>query len=223
MDLSILWSFGEAGPFVITSVVALLWLALLERLQVKGYISRPDSRKLVHFGTGPIFVVCWSLFSEDHNARYYAALVPLLITLRFFLIGIGVLQDHATVLAMSRSGRKEELLKGPLTYGIIFVLCTIYYWKYDPIGIIALMILCAGDGFADLIGRRFGGRYKLPHNRRKSYAGSIAFVVASMLVTVPLLNYFYTWGWFRVRVSVTRLFWVVFGSMLVESLPLEDW
>jgi phytol kinase len=46
----------------------------------------------VHFGTGPIFVLCWSLFSDDHNARYYAAAVPLLITVRFFLIGIGLLK-----------------------------------------------------------------------------------------------------------------------------------
>jgi dolichol kinase len=44
-----------------------------------------------------------------------------------------------------------------------------------------------------------------------------------MAVTVPLLNLFYAWGWFRVRVAAGRLFVVVVGSMLVESLPLPDW
>jgi dolichol kinase len=82
-------------------------------------------------------------------------------------------RDRDTILAMSRSGRKEELLKGPLSYGVIFVLCTVLYWKHNPIGVVALMVLCAGDGFADLAGRRFGGRYRLPHNRAKVYRGDV--------------------------------------------------
>jgi phytol kinase len=50
------------------------------------------------------------------------------------------------------------------------------------------MILCGGDGLADLVGRRYGRR-KLPHNPEKSWAGSGAmfaggFVLAAAMTAV---------------------------------------
>ena len=30
---------------------------------------------------------------------------------------------------MSRSGDRRELLRGPLVYGIIFILSTLFYWR----------------------------------------------------------------------------------------------
>lgn len=35
----------------------------------------------------------------------------------------------ATVRSMSRSGDRRELLRGPLVYGIIFILSTLFYWR----------------------------------------------------------------------------------------------
>jgi phytol kinase len=51
----------------------------------RGWISSDLSRKIIHMGTGPIFVLCW-LFFKGTPARillgssYLAALVPLAIT-----------------------------------------------------------------------------------------------------------------------------------------------
>jgi phytol kinase len=42
------------------------------------------------------------------------------------------------------------------------------------IGAQVVALMCGGDGLADIIGRRFGGGAKLPHNRNKSWAGSAA-------------------------------------------------
>ncbi len=88
--------------------------------------------------------------------RYLAALVPLAITAQFFMVGTGLMKDEAAVAALSRTGDRREILQGPLFYGIIFVLITIFYWYDSPIGITALMALCGGDGLADVLGRRLG-------------------------------------------------------------------
>ena len=88
--------------------------------------------------------MCWLLYSGEPQSRWLAALVPAMITLQFALIGLGILKDEAAVKAMSRSGNRRELLYGPLQYGIIFVVITLVFWLDTPVGIIALMILCAG-------------------------------------------------------------------------------
>ena len=67
---------------------------------------------------------------------------------------------------MSRTGDRREILKGPLFYGIIFVIITVVYWKDSPTGIVALMLMCGGDGLADIVGRAYG-KLKIPWNKNK--------------------------------------------------------
>jgi phytol kinase len=42
------------------------------------------------------------------------------------------------------------------------------------------MMLCGGDGLADIIGRRFG-KVKLPWNGSKSWAGSLGMLIVETL------------------------------------------
>ena len=101
------------------------------------------------------------MWTRDASSRWLAALVPLLITVQFFLVGTGILKDAAAVEAMSRTGDRREILRGPLYYGIAFVVLTLVYWRDSPLGIVALMVLCGGDGLADVIGKRLG-KARLP-------------------------------------------------------------
>ena len=57
------------------------------------------------------------------------------------------------------------------------------------VGIVAMSILAAGDGMADIIGRKFGGNNKWFFSDSKSIAGSTAFVVASSLTSIGLVNW----------------------------------
>jgi phytol kinase len=109
---------------IVTLVIALVWLRLNDFIANKGWISSDLSRKIIHIGTGPIFVLCWLLFNEEPSARFFAAVIPLLITGQFFMVGAGLLKDEAAVQAMSRTGDRREILRGPLFYGIIFVILT---------------------------------------------------------------------------------------------------
>src|SRR5512134_2443589 len=157
----------------LTFLLSLLWLRLMDFIAHRGWISSKSSRKIIHIGTGPIFVACWLLFNDAPEARWLAALVPFAITLQFAAVGLGWINDEAAVQAMSRSGDRREILRGPLFYGIVFVLLTLVFWKSSPVGIVALMIVCGGDGLADVVGRRYG-KQRLPWSMEKSYAGSFS-------------------------------------------------
>lgn len=208
---------------IITFAVALIWLRINDYAAHRGWISSHLSRKIIHAGTGPIFVLCWILFDGSPWSRYLAALVPFAITVQFLLVGLGVIKDQAAVQAMSRTGDRREILQGPLYYGIVFVVLTVTYWLDSPIGMVALMLMCGGDALADIIGRRFG-KVKLPWNNKKSWIGSLgmfiggwafsflilAFYVSVSVFSGPFTNYLF---------PVTL---IALAGTIVESLPFDN-
>jgi phytol kinase len=175
--------------FISTLIIALLFLRIIDFMASRGVISPQLSRKIVHIGTGPIFILCWFLFPDESLSRYIAAIVPLLITIQFFLIGVGIIKDQASVDAMSRSGDPREILKGPLLYGLVFVAVTILFWKDSLVGIISLMILCGGDGFADIVGRRVKSR-QLKWTKNKTIGGTIAMFLGGFFFPGYLVQSF---------------------------------
>jgi phytol kinase len=210
---------------ILTFALSLLWLRLMDAAAARGWVGSRTSRKIIHIGTGPLFVLCWLMFSEAPSARFLAALVPMAITIQFALVGMGRLRDDEAVKAMTRSGDRREILRGPLFYGIVFVFCTLVFWRTSPVGIVALMILCGGDGLADLVGRRFGGR-RLPFNSEKSWAGSGAMLFGGYVLAVAMVAVFETRGIFEPSVALpaaaVSIGWIAFGSTVVESLPWKD-
>lgn len=210
---------------LLTFAIALLWLRVMDSLAARRVISQNLSRKLIHIGTGPIFVLCWNFFSDQPAARLLAALVPLAITAQFVLVGTGVLKDPAAVQAMSRTGDRREILRGPLYYGIVFVVCTLVFWRTSPVGILALMLMCGGDGLADLVGRRWGSA-KLPVNPTKSWAGSAAMLIAGFAFAIVFVAFFNSLGLFGEGLSLSEAAWktalVALAAALVEALPIRD-
>ncbi len=208
---------------LVTLAVALVWLRINDALAHRGIISSQLSRKIIHTGTGPFFVLCWLLFNESPASRWLAALVPLGITVQFLLVGLGVIKDQAAVDAMSRSGNRREILRGPLFYGIAFVVLTVFYWYDSPIGITALMLLCGGDGLADIIGKRFG-RLPLPWAKEKTLAGSIAMFAGGLVFSIIILTAFSLAD--KMSVSISQLWLpvsvIVLAGTLVESIPIKD-
>ena len=208
---------------ILTFAIAIAFLRLMDFFAHRGLIESKLSRKFIHIGTGPIFVLCWLMFPTVSSARYLAALVPLLITVQFILVGTGIMKDDAAVQAMTRTGNPKEILRGPLFYGIMFVVLTIVYWKDSPIGITALMMMCGGDGIADIVGRRIKSP-KLAWSREKSIAGSLSVFAGGALLTTLILFVYVSLGIFAAPFSMYLLpiVWVALGGMLIESLPFKD-
>ncbi len=77
------------------------------------------------------------------------------------------------------SPHRAELLRGPLYYVLVLLAATTLYWRDSPVGVVAFSLMCGGDGLADIVGRRFGGRARLPWNAAKSWAGSGAMLAGA--------------------------------------------
>lgn len=207
----------------LTIGIAIIWLRLNDFMAHKGWISSAVSRKIIHIGTGPIYVICWLLFNEAESARFLAAIIPFGITLQFVLVGSGVIKDRAAVQAMSRTGDRREILRGPLFYGIVFILLTLLFWRDNPIGIVALMVLCGGDGLADVIGQRIGG-VKLPWSSKKTLSGSITMLIGGFSFAVLVLWIFISQGYFNGSIldHLLPIGLIALVTALVESLPFND-
>jgi len=206
-----------------TFIIALTFLRLMDFLAQRGIIESKLSRKIIHIGTGPIFVLCWLMYPDVQISRWLAALVPMVIAAQFALVGTGMIKDEAAVKAMSRTGDRREILRGPLFYGIMFVGMTLLYWKDSLIGIPALMMMCGGDGIADIVGRRVRSP-KLPWSREKSLAGSLGVLAGGWLLTMLIFAIYVGMGTFSGPVTrfLLPLTWIALGATLVESLPFKD-
>ena len=208
---------------IITFAASLLFLRSMDFIAHRGWIDGKLSRKIIHIGTGPLFVLCWFLFNDAPEARWLAALVPFAVTAQFALIGLGVIKDEASVQAMSRTGDPKEILRGPLYYGIMFVVLTIVYWRNTPTGIIALMMMCGGDGIADIVGRRIPSP-KLPWSKEKSIAGMVSVFVGGWLMASIVVYIYVMAGVFASPFTtyVLPIILIALAGAVIESLHYKD-
>ncbi len=170
-------------------------------------------------------MLTWNLFSEQFSARLLAALVPLVLTARFAFIGLGWLDDPAVVQSLTRHGDRREILRGPLFYGLVFILSTVAFWRHAPAGLLALMLMCGGDGLAEVVGRRWG-RTPLPFNPAKSWMGSLAMFAGGFLFAWVFLLLFNAFGNFDPRLTLGPMTGATLAiaalATAVEALPLRD-
>jgi phytol kinase len=124
---------------------------------------------------------------------------------------------------MSRSGAQSEILRGPLYYGLVFVILTIVFWRETPIGMVALMTLCGGDGLADIIGKRLGKVY-LPWSKRKTLVGSLTMFLGSFAFSFAIIRIYLTQGYFSPQIMnyIFPIALISIMTTLVESLPFTD-
>lgn len=214
--------------FAFSTGIALSAVAISKYLRKGKYISSVTSRKLLHISIGPLFLCTWPLFNSDPNARYFAAAIPAGILCQFVAVGMGLVEDQDTVQMMSRTGDRREILYGPTLYGILFIASTVIYWR-SLVAAVALSILCAGDGFATLIGMRYP-LMKLPWNKKKSVGGALAFFLCSLPPCIFFYYYFAHFGWISSSNSqvnsmtefIAKLLPVTAIAMFVETLPINE-
>ncbi|KAH7671947.1 Phytol kinase protein [Dioscorea alata] len=181
------------------------------------------SRKLVHVLSGVLFMSSWPIFSSTTGARYFAAIVPLINCLRLVAYGLGLFTNEGLIKSVTREGKREELLRGPLCYVLVLLVCTLFFWRQSPIGIVSLAMMSGGDGFADIVGRRFG-TLKLPYNKRKSWIGSISMFTFGFLFSIGMLYYFSIFGYIHLEWMpvIEKVAIISFVATMVESLPIDE-
>lgn len=187
-------------------VIALIltFIVIQALVLVNGFLQRREllptyiTRKVIHIFAAPLYLVCWLLFSGAGGSRYFAMIVPLAFVAQFAAIGLGWRQDESFVKSMSRSGDPRELLGGTMHYAIVMFLVTVLFFDsgvpgapVNPAALVILGCLAGGDGLADIIGRRFGGKPKFGVGEaEKTYVGSAAMFVGSVLMSLLLIVIF---------------------------------
>ncbi|KAG0454805.1 hypothetical protein HPP92_023755 [Vanilla planifolia] len=181
------------------------------------------SRKVVHVLSGLLYMASWPIFSSSIEAKYFVAVAPLLNCIRLLAYGFSIFTDESLVNSVTREGKSEELLRGPLYYVVVLMFCAIFFWRESPVGIISVAMMSGGDGFADIIGRKFGS-VKLPYNCKKSWIGSISMFIFGSLFSILMLYYFSILGYLYLdwRVTPEKVFLVSLAATLVESLPFSE-
>ncbi|XP_051119822.1 probable phytol kinase 1, chloroplastic [Andrographis paniculata] len=211
----------DAGATVLVVGGAYALVSTFDGLTRRRIIEQNLSRKLVHILSGLLFLASWPIFSTSRGARYFASLVPSLNFLRLVINGLSLTKDEGLIKSVSREGKPEELLRGPLYYVLVLILSAILFWRDSPVGMISLAMMCAGDGIADIMGRRFGD-LKIPYNPQKSLVGSMSMFLFGFLVSIGMLYYFEMLGyvhleWFK---TIARVAIVSLVATMVESLPI---
>mmetsp|Transcript_32283 Transcript_32283/g.30778 ORF Transcript_32283/g.30778 Transcript_32283/m.30778 type:complete len:301 (-) Transcript_32283:582-1484(-) len=231
---------------VLSSCVALggatVWLKIWLTLAKNGKVDSRLSRKIIHCGSAPLFICLWPLYSSNGlSSRAIAAFIPLVQIIRLVSAGLSVENSSESspiidgqevskpvtnelVNAISRSGSNSEVFGGPLYYTIVLFLLTIVFFRGSPIGVVAICQMAAGDGIADIIGRRWGS-VKWPFSDKKSYVGSAAFVIGAFSVCTALLSLLSatgSLGGLDVASKLPQLFLISVVCALVELIPVWD-
>ncbi|KAK9283923.1 hypothetical protein L1049_012180 [Liquidambar formosana] len=211
----------DAGATALVFAGSYGLVSAFDNLTERKVIEQSLSRKLVHILSGLLFMVSWPIFSSSTEARYFASLVPLVNCLRLVIHGLSLTSNEGLVKSVTREGKPEELLRGPLYYVLILISCALMFWRESPIGVISLAMMCGGDGVADIIGRRFGSQ-KIPYNQHKSWAGSISMFLCGFLISIGMLYYFTVLGYFQLdwAWTVERVALIALVATVVESLPI---
>jgi CDP-diglyceride synthetase len=122
--------------------------------------------------------------STAPTAATVAAAVPAANAGRLIATGSGLLQDPRLISSVSRTGSSGELLKGPLAYVLVLLAATLLAWREQPAGLIAVAMMCGGDGLADIVGRKWGRQLPLPWNNQKSWPGSVAMLLGGVAASM---------------------------------------
>ncbi|KAK1409660.1 hypothetical protein QVD17_36189 [Tagetes erecta] len=215
-DVSVL---QDAGASLLAVAGGYALVSGFDNLTQRQIIQQNLSRKLVHILSGLLYIGCWPIYSTSAEARYIAALVPLLNCVRLLVHGLSLVTSEDLIKSVTRDGKPEELLRGPLYYVLVLILCSIFFWRDSPIGVVSVSMMCGGDGIADIMGRRFG-THKVPYNKHKSWVGSISMFVVGFLISIGMLYYFSQFGYFELdHVLIERVAMVAMLATVVESLP----
>ncbi|XP_021689930.1 phytol kinase 1, chloroplastic isoform X2 [Hevea brasiliensis] len=194
----------DAGATAAVLAGAYCLVLAFDTLTERKLIKQKLSRKLVHILSGLLFAISWPIF-------------------RLVIYGRSLATDEGLVKSLTREGNPEELLRGPLYYVLILMLCALVFWRESPVGVISLAMMCGGDGVADIMGRRFG-LIKLPYNRQKSWVGSISMFISGFLISIGMLYYYSALGYLRLNwmSTIQRVAWVALVATIVESLPTTE-
>ncbi len=186
---------------VLVYLIIGLSLAVALYLEKKG--SDRDTRKVVHIGVG-LFVFVWWIFTENWIMLVFFT-VPFMI-----ILFVAMLKDNA--ISNSKIGdiaNNKGHKTGLFLYAVSITIMVLFFWDHWTAATIGIVAMTWGDGFASIVGKRYG-KHKILNG--KSLEGSIGVFVATAVMTAVIMLYYsflITSGYFAGDATAIIPFWGV--------------
>jgi phytol kinase len=161
--------------------IVLLWLSIVGLCAEIVNRSTPDGselvRKVVHIGTGNVILIAWWL-----NTPLWLG-----VSASILFSAIALISYYVPILPNINSiGRKSF---GTFFYAVSIGVLVAWFWTIQrpEFAALGILVMTWGDGFAALIGQRFGKHPYRLWDMKKSWEGSAAMAVISCLVCALIL------------------------------------
>lgn len=205
---------GNLIVTVLTFIYVFGLVALMNFCVTRFRLPQDISRKITHIGAGSI-IIFLPLYSDLHWSKYLNILIMFVWLILLVQKGFFADPNDEAVKTMTRTGDRGELLKGPLYFVVVAIICGTLFYKTFP-GIVAMACLGWGDGFAPIIGSRYG-RWKYEILSNKTVEGSLAMFIFSFAASI-----FFVWLITPSTLNISRIFIVALVAVLVEGCSPKE-
>lgn len=185
---------------VISNVYVLALLLLSTYLYYNNKFSRETTRKLVHIGASNWWFIAMWYF----DTAYTAAIVPVM----FAIVNILSLKVHL-FRSIEREEGKGEFGRLYYALSILFLSVWTFGIGHPEIGGIGVLVMGYVDGFAALVGIRYGKHLLYG---KKTVEGTLAGALVAAIIVISF-NYMYKVGLSSIEVGA-----VIIGAVFLEMV-----
>lgn len=161
--------------------VVSVWVGVI--LLIAGLINRFSSkdpeiiRKIVHIGTGNVILLAWWL----HIPAWVGITASILASI------VTLLSYQFPILPGINSVGRKSL--GTFFYAVSIGVLVAWFWSINQphYAVLGILVMTWGDGFAALIGQRFGKHTYTLWGTKKSWEGSLTMFLVSYIVSSSIL------------------------------------
>jgi phytol kinase len=200
------------------AALVVAWLACIGLLAaLTKRLSPPNSentRKVVHIGTGQVILLAW----------WMQVPAGLGIGASVFFGIVALLSYYFPLLPSINSVGRKSL--GTFFYAVSMGVLVAWFWAIDQpqFAALGILIMAWGDGWAALIGQRFGRHPYVLWGIKKSWEGSATMALVSLaiglLVLLPSLgNQWQTWA-IALTVALLATGLEAFSKLGVDNLTV---
>jgi phytol kinase len=203
---------------IVTSITFAV-VFLLSYLNKKNSITTEVSRKVVHIGAGTLYLAIY--FYNDYG--YFSKYLNIFPNLLWTGILLWKSQYHSSVRqqydlvigTMTRNQRQGELLRGPLFFNFVMIICGTILYK-TVLGSIIMATLTWADGLAAVIGVHYGSRREIYQS--KTLDGFLAFFNVGIIVSIIYISILVDFQ----SVHLLKIVIISFITAVIETLSPSD-
>lgn len=190
---------GVAFVYIYVAILLIISEKLLNKYPTIG-------RKFLHIMTGNIAFLL-PIFQTREIMAFYAAGPFIILTF--------LMSPYTPIKSIKGKTSAAGHGMGLVYYAISWTILAYVFFDYKIVIAIGILAMSYGDGFASLIGFRYGKKKYVIYNNQKSYTGSFSmFVFSFIMFIVALLFYEFT---INLRVVIILAI-IALLSMVAETI-----